>query len=393
MSSDANNAAAPLAGLKVLDLTRVLAGPYCTMVLSDLGADVVKIERPQTGDEARGFGPFLPSGASAYFCSLNRGKSSISLDLKAESDREVFLRLVKQADVLVENFRPGVMQGLGFGPDQLREINPQLIFASASGFGQTGPYRNRPAYDVIIQAMSGLMSITGHDSDQPARVGASISDIVTGMFTVIGILAALRQRDQTGIGSTLDIAMLDSTVAVLENAIARFDVTGQTPEPIGTRHPSITPFQAFSTSDGAMVIAAGNDGLWRKLCSALEAPELAAHPLLATNELRTENQEFLEVQITERTRTRTTADWLECLAAGGIPCGPIQTIDQVVNDEHLAAREMFRQLSTPANETFIATGSPIRIDGQSPEISERAPEIGQDSAEVMARWLGESQSR
>ncbi|MDA1016417.1 MAG: CoA transferase [Planctomycetota bacterium] len=387
--SDASKAA-PLAGLKVLDLTRVLAGPYCTMILSDLGADVVKIERPNSGDEARGFGPFLPSGASAYFASLNRGKSSMALDLKVDSDRETFLRLARQADVLVENFRPGVMESLGFGPDQLREINPRLVFASASGFGQTGPYRNRPAYDVIIQAMSGLMSITGHSADQPARVGASISDIVTGMFTAIGILAALRQRDQTGRGSTLDIAMLDSTVAILENAIARFDVTGKPPEPIGTRHPSITPFQSFPTRDGAIVIAAGNEGLWTKLCDVLGAPELATHPQLATNALRTEHQPLLENLVSIRTETQTTQEWLVQMSAAGIPCGPIQTLDQVVNDEQLVARGMFRQLTTAANETFLAAASPIRIDGQSPEIATRAPEIGQDANEVLSRWLGKT---
>ena len=282
------------------------------------------------------------------------------------------------------------MESLGFGPDQLREINPRLVFASASGFGQTGPYRNRPAYDVIIQAMSGLMSITGHSADQPARVGASISDIVTGMFTAIGILAALRQRDQTGRGSTLDIAMLDSTVAILENAIARFDVTGKPPEPIGTRHPSITPFQSFPTRDGAIVIAAGNEGLWTKLCDVLGAPELATHPQLATNALRTEHQPLLENLVSIRTETQTTQEWLVQMSAAGIPCGPIQTLDQVVNDEQLVARGMFRQLTTAANETFLAAASPIRIDGQSPEIATRAPEIGQDANEVLSRWLGKT---
>jgi len=391
-ADDASSATAalPLVGLKVLDLTRVLAGPYCTMILADLGADVVKIERPETGDEARAFGPFLPSGASAYFASLNRGKSSVVLDLKDVADRPTFLQLASHADVLVENFRPGIMDALGIGPDVLHEINPSLIFASASGFGQTGPYRDRPAYDVIIQAMSGLMSITGHDADQPARVGASISDIVTGMFTAIGILASLQARKSDGCGTTLDLAMLDCNVAILENAIARCELTGQTPKPIGTRHPSITPFQGFPTSNGTIVIAAGNDGLWRKLCNVLEAPEFLADPLLETNAARTENQPYAEQLISERTRTRNTLEWLTLLEDAGIPAAPIQTISDMMDDEHLNSRGMFHRMRGRGDESFTAAGSPFRIDGQAPELSDQFPELGADNSDVLSRWLSES---
>jgi len=389
-NANSNTTALPLVGLKVLDLTRVLAGPYCTMILADLGADVVKIERPETGDEARAFGPFLPSGASAYFASLNRGKSSVSLDLKDATDRETFLQLASRADVLVENFRPGVMDGLGIGQDVLHEVNPSLVFASASGFGQTGPYRDRPAYDVIIQAMSGLMGITGHDVNQPARVGASISDIVTGMFTAIGILASLQSRKSSGRGAALDLAMLDCNVAILENAIARCELTGQAPKPIGTRHPSITPFQGFPTSNGTIVIAAGNDGLWRKLCNVLEAPEFVNDPLLNTNSLRTENQPYIEQLISEKTRTRTTQEWLALLEAAGIPAAPIQTISEMMDDEHLDSRKMFHRIRGNGNESFTAAGSPFKIDGQSPELSDRFPELGADNEAVLARWLSES---
>lgn len=389
-NAGSTRAVSPLAGLKVLDLTRVLAGPYCTMILADLGADVVKIERPESGDEARAFGPFLPSGASAYFASLNRGKSSVVLDLKDVADRETFLQLASHADVLVENFRPGVMDGLGIGQDVLHEINPALIFASASGFGQTGPYRDRPAYDVIIQAMSGLMSITGHDAGHPARVGASISDIVTGMFTAIGILAALQARKSDGRGTSLDMAMLDCNVAILENAIARCELTGQTPKPIGTRHPSITPFQGFPTSNGTVVIAAGNDGLWRKLCNVLEAPELVADPLLDTNSARTENQPYLERLVSERTSTRTTQEWLTLLEVAGIPAAPIQTISDMMDDEHLNSRGMFHRIHGSGDESFTAAGSPFRFDGHPPELSDRFPELGQDNAGVLSRWLSES---
>ena len=381
----------PLAGLKVLDMTRVLAGPYCTMILADLGADVVKIERPQTGDEARSFGPFLRSGASAYFASLNRGKSSVVLDLKDDEDRNTFLRLVKTADVLVENFRPGVMDQFGLGSETLHRINPSLIFASTSGFGQTGPYRDRPAYDVIIQAMSGLMSITGHEADKPARVGASISDVVAGLFTAIGVLAALQARTADGPGITLDLAMLDCSVAVLENAIARCELTGQTPEPLGTRHPSITPFQGFPTQNGTVVIAAGNDALWRRLCEVIEAPEAVSDPLLRTNSARTENHPYMEQVVSEQTRKRTTQEWLTLFEAAGIPAAPIQTISDMMDDEHLSSRGIFHRIRGPGDEFFTAAGSPFRINGGCLELSDRFPELGADNSDVLSRWLSEAE--
>jgi len=376
-----------LDGLRVLDLTRVLAGPYCTMILADLGADVVKVERPDDGDESRAFGPFLASGTSAYFSGLNRGKSSIALDLKQPGDRDTFLSLVRNADVLVENFRPGVMDAMNIDVERLRAINPSLIFASASGFGQTGPYRDHPAYDVIIQAMSGLMSVTGHDSAAPARVGTSVGDIVTGLFTAIGILAALQRRERTGSGARLDMAMLDCTVAVLENAVTRCGITGQNPEPLGTRHPSITPFQSFSTSDGAVVIAAGNERLWKELCHVLELPELLDDLRLSDNTARTENQAYLERVISARTRERTTEDWLLRLRQAGIPAGPIQTIAEVMQDEQLLSRDMFHRMRGDSGESFLTSGTPFRIDGTVPALSDRAPQLDQQAAEIMNRWL------
>src|SRR5580692_4994005 len=272
----------PLAGIRVLDLTRVLAGPFCTMLLADLGAEVVKIERPG-GDDARQFGPFLPSGESAYFAGINRGKKSIVLDLKSESDRATFLRLVEKADVVVENYRPGTMEAFGLGSERLRDLKPSLIYASVSGFGRTGPYRQRPAYDIIVQALGGLMSITGHDADQPARVGASLSDILAGIYTALSIAAALTRRARTGSGADVEHGMLDCTVSVLENAVSRYVVSGEVPRPLGTRHPSITPFQAFRAADGSLVIAAGNDALWQKLCDVLGVPALANDSRLASN--------------------------------------------------------------------------------------------------------------
>lgn len=376
-----------LQGLRVLDLTRVLAGPYCTMILADLGADVVKIERPGDGDEARQFGPFLPSGASAYFAGLNRGKSSITLDLKQPTDRDTFLALIRRADVLVENFRPGVLEGLNCDADRLRELNPGLIFASASGFGQTGPQHDQPAYDAIIQAMSGLMSVTGHTADAPARVGASVSDIIAGLFTTIGVLAALQRRQRTGRGTTLDMAMLDCTVAVLENAVTRYDVTRQIPQPLGTRHPSITPFQAFPTLDGSIMIAVGNNRLWKQLCQVLELPELSEDQRFSTNEDRTKHQTQLERHISDRTSTRTTQDWLNLLRQAAIPAGPIQSIADVMQDQQLISRDMFHRMQTAENESFLTSGSPFHIDGKTLEISKQAPKLNQHAAQVLDRWL------
>lgn len=272
----------PLTGTLVLDLTRVLAGPYCTMVLADLGARVIKVENPVRGDDARAIGPFV-GDRSAYFSSLNRGKQSIALDLKDDADRRIFDRLLARADVLVENFRPGVMQRLGYGWDTLHDRFPRLVVASTSGFGQTGPYAGRPAYDVVVQAMGGVMSLTGHPGSPPTRVGTSLGDITAGLFTAIGIQAALVDRFRSGVGSRIDVALLDCQVAILENAIARYAATGEVPGPIGARHPSITPFDAFATRDGYVVIAAGNDGLFARLCDVLGEPQLASDPRFSSN--------------------------------------------------------------------------------------------------------------
>ncbi|MCM0021801.1 MAG: CoA transferase, partial [Tagaea sp.] len=255
----------PLSGVTVVDLTRVLAGPYCTMVLLDLGARVIKVEPPKVGDDARAFGPFL-KGKSAYFMSLNRGKESIALDLKNDADTAIFHDLLAAADVLVENYRPGTMEKLGLGWDALHARYPKLIYAAASGFGHSGPYSKRAAYDMVVQGMGGLMSVTGHPGGPPTRVGTSIGDITAGLFTAIGISSALFDRNRTGKGMKVDVAMLDCQIAILENAIARYFSTGQVPGPLGARHPSITPFEAFKAKDGHLIVAAGNDALFAKLC-------------------------------------------------------------------------------------------------------------------------------
>jgi CoA:oxalate CoA-transferase len=377
----------PLAGIRVLDLTRVLAGPFATMLLADLGAEVVKVERPG-GDDARHFGPFLPSGESAYFASINRGKKSIVLDLKSAADCATFLRLVERADVVVENFRPGTMEAFGLCGDRLREVNQRLIFASVSGFGRTGPYCSRPAYDIVVQALSGLMSITGHDADEPVRVGTSISDIVAGLYTALSITAALARRGRINGGADIDLAMLDCTVAVLENAVGRYAITGQVPQPLGTRHPSITPFEAFGTADGSIVIAAGNDALWRKLCAVLGAPELADDTRFTTNVLRTSNQKQLEQSLEAILARRPAADWLADLTAAGIPAAPIQDLAQVLADPQLAARGMWHTLGDRDGTTLVTPGSPIVLDGDKATLETKWPRLGEHQEKILREWLG-----
>ena len=389
MADDDATSTPPLAGIRVLDLTRVLAGPFCTMILADLGAEVVKVERPETGDDARHFGPFLPSGMSGYFASINRGKKSIVLDLKTPGDRQTFLALLREADVLVENFRPGTMDSLGLGEDVLKETNRRLIYAAVSGFGKEGLHGRRPAYDIIIQAMSGLMSVTGTDAAHPVRVGTSISDILSGMFTAIGILSALRLRENQGHGSVLDMAMLDCTVAALENAITRYEITGKAPQPIGTRHPSITPFQAFETADGAIVVAAGNDALFAKLCQELGRPELIDDSRFKSNDDRTQNQTELERELNTSLRTQPSAHWLSQLEQAGVPCAPIRDVAEVTADPHLQARGMIHVMTDTDGATFKTAGSPLRFDGRPPALSDRVPELGEHSQEVLTEWLGE----
>ncbi len=377
-------AAAPLDGILVVDLTRVLAGPFCTLVLSDLGARVIKVEAPDRGDDARRIGPFIGE-RSAYFLSLNRGKQSIALDLRDESDRVVFEKLLDRADVLAENFRPGVMARLGYGWEVLHRRYPRLVLASTSGFGQTGPYSDRPAYDIVVQAMGGIMSLTGHPGDPPTRVGSSMGDITAGLFTAIGVLAALFERRSSGKGRQVDVAMLDAQVATLENAIARYVATGEVPGPLGSRHPSITPFEALETGDGHAVVAAGNDTLFAKLCQAIGLPQLAGDPRFDSNESRTRNALELKPLLEAALVTRTTAEWLEHLREAGVPCGPINDIAAVLDDPQIAARNMIVAVEDPSAGTLALPGNPIKLSGvDDPATRPPAPELDADRATILA---------
>ncbi len=381
----------PLSGITVIDLTRVLAGPYCTMVLADLGARVIKVEVPVRGDDSRRIGPFV-DGKSAYFMSLNRGKESIALDLKAPDDRAIFERLLAGADVLVENFRAGTMDKLGYGWDMLHTAYPRLIYAATSGFGQTGPYRHRPAYDMVVQAMGGIMSLTGHPGNPPTRVGTSVGDITAGLFTSVGVNAALYHRERTGEGIMIDVAMLDCQVAILENAIARYFATGEVPGPIGSRHPSITPFEAYATADGHIVIAAGNDALFAHLCAVLARDDLASDARFTTNVVRTEHNAALKAEIEATLRAQPSRAWLDALEAAGIPCGPIQNVAQVLADEQVLSRNMVVTADDPQAGPLRMAGNPIKLSAfADPSTRTPAPSLDGDRARIL-RELGDDAS-
>jgi CoA:oxalate CoA-transferase len=375
-----------LSDLKVLDLTRVLAGPYATMILADLGAEIIKIEQPEKGDDARAYGPYV-NGESAYFMSLNRNKDSITLNLKAPEGKDILKAFVKQVDVLVENFRPGTMEKLGLGFEVLKEINPRLIYATSTGYGQTGPYSQRPAYDAVVQAMGGIMSITGQENGVPTRVGSSIGDINAGMFLAIGILTALHERERSGLGQMVDVAMLDSQVAILENAISRYEVTGEIPRPIGNRHPSIVPFEPFETMTDLIMVAAGNDRLWVTLCGLLEL-DLANDPRFDTNPKRNRNYAELRPLLAERFKTKTCAEWQQMFDEAGIPSGPINTIDKVVSNEQVLAREMIVEVDHPTAGKIRIPGIPIKLSRTPGTIRKAAPVLGADTGDLLTQYLG-----
>jgi CoA:oxalate CoA-transferase len=378
----------PLAGILVVDVTRVLAGPFCTMVLADLGARVIKVEVPGKGDDARQIGPFV-GGKSAYFMSLNRGKESIALDLKDAADRVVFEKLLARADVLAENFRPGVMDRLGYRWEDVHRRFPRLVVASTSGFGQTGPYAGRPAYDIVVQAMGGVMSLTGHPGGPPTRVGTSIGDITAGLFTAIGIEAALIERERSGEGMRVDVAMLDSQVATLENAIARYAATGEVPGPMGSRHPSIAPFEALPTRDGHIVIAAGNDALFAALCETVGCPELAADPRFASNELRRQNLDALGEALEAVLSAHTSEHWIAALQRAGVPCGPLNDVARVSIDPHVMARNMILTMGDAAAGGGKMAGNPIKLSGHAdPDTRPPAPELDGDRARILAELEG-----
>jgi CoA:oxalate CoA-transferase len=384
----------PLAGIRVLDLSRVLAGPFCTMNLADLGAEVIKIEIPGTGDDARGYAPRIPdSHDSGYYYSVNRGKRSITLDLRKPEAGKLLCDLACHADVVVENFSPGTMERFNVGYERLRAANPRIILCSISGFGQTGPMASAPAYDIVAQALGGTMSITGAPGGAPTRCGISIGDLAAALYAVVAVLAALRLRDMTGAGQHLDIAMLDCQVAWLEDALARFSVTGCVPGLIGSRHPSITPFQPFRAADGYFVAGCGNEAIWQRFCDASSLSELKDDPRFATNADRTANHAALEPILAGHFGSNTRSHWLTRLQAANVPCAPIASVDEVAANPHLQQRQMILRADHPHFNGLIVPGSPLKTTGADAVPNTRAPSLGEHTEEVLHRLLGYDSAR
>jgi CoA:oxalate CoA-transferase len=373
----------PLAGITVVDLTRILAGPYCTLLMAELGARVIKVEPPGKGDDARAYGPFV-AGKSTYFMSVNRGKESIALDLKEARDRGIFETLLEKADVVIENFRPGTMEKLGYGWETLHARYPKLVYAAASGFGHTGPLSKEPAYDMVVQGLGGVMSITGEPGGAPVRVGTSIGDIGAGLYTAVGVEAALLHRARTGEATKVDIGMFDCQLALLENAIMRYTVTGQIPGPLGARHPSITPFEAFPTADGHLIVACGNDGLYRKACEALGRTDLIENPLFATNDLRNRHNDALFAELAKELQKRPRQHWIEVFGKAGVPCGPINNVAQALENPQVAPRNMLVEMEDPEIGKVRLAGNPIKLAAfEDPKTRPPAPDLDADRAKIL----------
>jgi len=373
----------PLTGITVLDFTRVLSGPYCTMLLADMGARVIKIEQPGRGDDTRGWGPPFLEHESAYFLSVNRNKESLALDLRSAAAKAVIPRLLERTDVIVENFRPGAMARLGLDYDAIHGTHPAIVYCSISGFGQTGPRRSEPGYDAVIQAEGGLMSLTGDADGPPFRLGVAISDIVSGMFAFQGISMALYARTQTGRGQLVDIGMLDSTAALLTYQSGSFFATGQAPQRLGNRHPTIVPYETFSASDGDFVIAVGNDALWRAFCTACGLEALGDDPQFATNRQRVQGYGVLKPVIVERLRTKTRAEWIAVLTAARIPCGAVRDVGQVLADPQLAAREMVQQVAHASLGPLRVTGVPVKLSDTPGGVRTAPPTLGQHTDAIL----------
>jgi formyl-CoA transferase len=384
--SEANNG--PLAGVHVLDLTRVLAGPYCTMFLGDLGAEIVKVEQPGVGDDTRGWGPPFAGGESAYFLCINRNKKSITIDLKSKEGVALIRQLSERADVLIENFRPGAMDRLGLGEKELRAANPKLIYASLSGFGADGPMSDVPGYDLIVQAWGGLMSITGMPDGEPTKVGVAIIDLVAGLMLGKAIAAALFAREKLGVGQKIDTSLLEAEVASLINAGSNYLIGGKVPGRWGNAHPTIVPYQSFQTADGFLVLGVASEGIWHRFCRAIGKPTLADDRRFAKNADRVANRALLIDVLVEMFRGQDTESWLKALQEGEVPCAPVQTIDQVFNAPQVRHREMLMEVDHPTAGTVRMAGIPVKFSATPASVRLPPPLLGQHTEEVLASWLG-----
>ena len=381
--SPSREAPGALDGVTVLDLTRVLSGPYCTMMLADMGARVVKVEQPGKGDDTRAWGPPFQAGESAYFLSINRNKESITLNLKHPDGRRVLDALLERADVLVENFRPGTLERMGLGYAEVARRRPGLVYCSISGFGQTGPRRREPGYDAVLQGEGGLMSITGEQDGPAYRLGVAIADIVSGMFSAYGVAAALLARHRTGRGQLVDVGMLDAVAAVLTYQAGIYFATGTAPGRLGNRHPTITPYESLETADGELVVAVGNDQLWRTFCGVLGADDLADDPRFRTNKDRVAAREALRPMLVERLRARPAAEWLADLKAAGVPCGGVRDLEQVFTDPQVLERAMVVALDHPVAGAIRQLGVPVKLGGTPGAVRTPPPTLGQHTAAIL----------
>jgi formyl-CoA transferase len=378
----------PLEGFRILDLSRVLAGPYCTMLLGDLGAEVIKVERPGVGDDTRAWGPPFADGESAYYLCANRNKKSMTVNLKLSAGQEIIRQLARISDVLVENYKVGELGALGLGYEDLKQINPGLVYCSITGYGQTGPDKDLPGYDFVIQGRGGVMSITGEPDGEPMKVGVAVVDITAGLYAANAIQAALLARSKTGKGQAIDIALLDAQVSWLANVASNYLVSGNPPGRFGNAHPTIVPYQSFRARDGFFCLAVGNDGQWQKLCALVNQPALAQDPRFATNPARVQHREVLIPLLQIIFQAQEIDVWLEEIAAAGIPCGPVQTIDQVFSDPQVLARDMVWMMPHPTAGEVSLVGSPLKLSETPVAARLHPPLLGEHTEEVLTGVLG-----
>ncbi len=373
----------PLAGIRVVDLTRILAGPYCTQALADAGADVVKIEEPGKGDDTRGWGPPFVEGESCYFLAVNRGKRSLALNLKRPQGREILWRLVERADILVENFRPGTLDRMGFSYEAAQRRNPRLVYASISGYGADGPWGGRPGYDAVLQGESGLMSITGAADGPPFKVGASVVDTLAGMTAFQAILLALLRRERSGSGGRVDVSLLESALAILTYHASTYLLTGAVPQRLGNRHPNLAPYETFESADGSVIVGVGSESLWRTFCGSIGRPELADDPRFRTNADRVANGPALRETLAPILRSRVAAQWLAAWEEAGIPCGRVRTVGEALDSEQVGARGLLVELEHPRLGPGRFVGSPIHLDGTMRTARRPPPALGEHTGDVL----------